>query len=271
MVRRCTFIMQSEQLISSSLCLSCEQADRGGFTPQAGPSRSQSREVSIAPSNSVMSNPSLTGTPRKGKSRQSMLRHVIGADDENESPNVERSHKGKSPLRTGEASPSDMGMEVDSPFDGPSQSMADEDECNAHGGSFAATQSRAVFKAEDEDGSSSRITAQLPTPDEVDDDELGASPAAESEEEDGSSSDESVPILRERSSRLAKLTVKPWAYMRRIPRKSLPTPDETTEADDDYPEDFPRCVTCVRPLTERVWYYNRYFDHCTRSVNIHPG
>lgn len=88
---------------------------------------------------------------------------------------------------------------------------------------------------------------------------------------DGNSEAESdapnEPVLRQRSTREAARTVGPWAYLKR-PKKAMqelrrdddtPTPDE-----EELPEDFPRCATCAKPLHERVWYSNRYFDHCQR-------
>lgn len=73
--------------------------------------------------------------------------------------------------------------------------------------------------------------------------------------------------VRERSKRLAAKNIKPWAYLKR-PKEILKAMQvgrgEDLEEDEDLPEDFPRCGTCVKPLHERVWYANRYFDHCAR-------
>ncbi|OCF39510.1 hypothetical protein I317_06669 [Kwoniella heveanensis CBS 569] len=42
--------------------------------------------------------------------------------------------------------------------------------------------------------------------------------------------------------------------------------EELSEMTDDLPSDFPRCATCAKPLTEQIWFNGRYFDHCARCV-----
>jgi len=91
--------------------------------------------------------------------------------------------------------------------------------------------------------------------------------------DDESGASESEPEIespkRERSKRLAAKKIKPWAFLKR-PREILKAMQEAggmlepTEEDEELPEDFPRCGTCTKPLHERVWYANRYFDHCPR-------
>ena len=71
---------------------------------------------------------------------------------------------------------------------------------------------------------------------------------------------------RERSRRLVAKNIKPWAYLRK-PKDIVKAMNLEVSGQDDadvVPEDFPRCATCAKPLHERVWYANRYFDHCER-------
>jgi len=91
--------------------------------------------------------------------------------------------------------------------------------------------------------------------------------------DDESAASDSEPEIespkRERSKRLAAKKIKPWAFLKR-PREILKAMQEAggilepAEEDEDLPEDFPRCGTCAKALHERVWYANRYFDHCPR-------
>jgi hypothetical protein len=89
-------------------------------------------------------------------------------------------------------------------------------------------------------------------------------------DESGSDSEPEIESpKRERSKRLAAKKIKPWAFLKR-PKEILRAMQaaggmsEPMEEDEDLPEDFPRCGTCTKPLHERVWYANRYFDHCPR-------
>lgn len=97
----------------------------------------------------------------------------------------------------------------------------------------------------------------------------------ETNETNGSDSEaEHESPVRERSRRLAAQKIKPWAYLKR-PKEILKAMQmgtrEDAEEDEDLPEDFPRCGTCAKALHERVWYANRYFDHCARSVFSGPS
>ena len=88
------------------------------------------------------------------------------------------------------------------------------------------------------------------------------------DEESGSDSENGVESpVRERSRRLAAKKIKPWAFLRKpreIEKAMRQGLGGTLEEMEDLPEDFPRCGTCTKPLHERVWYANRYFDHCPR-------
>lgn len=177
------------------LCLTCERNQRGAFTPktQAGDSRSQSRDVSAAPS------------PRVPK--PSNLKHVASGED----------------------------AALDSP---------------------ATTEStpgpRTPSKGKENEAASVLDEVSIMSDDEDSDGEL---------------------TRREPSKRLAAKKVKPWAYMRSVKgvleaksiHKAANRPQAPVESvEDDLPPDFPRCATCLKPLHERVWYANRYFDHCNR-------
>jgi histone-lysine N-methyltransferase SUV420H len=85
-------------------------------------------------------------------------------------------------------------------------------------------------------------------------------------ESSGSESESSVELpRRERLVRQAVKNAKPWTFFKRSRKKHVveETPVSATE-DEDLPEDFPRCATCTKALTERTWFQGRYFDHCAR-------
>jgi len=174
--------------------LTCEQNDKGGFTPKGQLSRSLSRDTSAGPSTLNSPLPSVKST------RPSSLRHLLKYAD--------------SISDAGTASPVTKDRR-------PRERLA----------------SASVKTGDDED-------------------------------EPGTESDSTVePVLRAKSTREAAKNVKPWAYLKR-PKKAIQNSsavgDTQTPEEEDLPDDFPRCATCAKALHERVWYSNRYFDHCQR-------
>lgn len=75
-----------------------------------------------------------------------------------------------------------------------------------------------------------------------------------------------TPPRRERYVREAVKNAKPWSFLKR-PKKTKPVLVEE-ELVDDEDEDCVRCATCAKPLHERIWYNNKYFDHCARCVMV---
>ncbi|RXK34854.1 hypothetical protein M231_07891 [Tremella mesenterica] len=75
-------------------------------------------------------------------------------------------------------------------------------------------------------------------------------------------------VRRRPSIRAAVSKMLPGFFARppRRPRPVTPEVQPTARAMSEYPDDFPRCVTCCKPLDERVWYNKQYFDHCSRCV-----
>ncbi|ORY28990.1 hypothetical protein BCR39DRAFT_533467 [Naematelia encephala] len=197
------------------LCLSCEQAQRGGFTPKPAISRSRSRDSSTAPSAN-------TPSVRNVKVKPSGLRNVLHNED--------------------------FGEE-DAPEAGPSK-FPNED---------ATIHPETPKKARYHGSHSSRMEMEK---DGADDEDVGSGSDCESD----TASPE--PIRRAPSTRVAAQSVKPWTYLRRAPQSAsveesgASTPEEV----EDLPNDFPRCATCTKPLHERVWFLNRYFDHCQRCT-----
>jgi histone-lysine N-methyltransferase SUV420H len=94
---------------------------------------------------------------------------------------------------------------------------------------------------------------------------------ADADEAESSGSDSESSIEIPRSQRLARQAVKnakPWSFFKRSRKRKNAVEEETPASagteDEELPEDFPRCATCAKGLTERIWYQGRYFDHCAR-------
>lgn len=211
------------------LCATCEQNNRGGFTPKpessrrTSRSRSHSRDFSAAPS---------TAGPSSRPVRPSALRNMLAEVNDDASTTEDG---GSTLLR-------------DSP--GPSRRGSNED-------------------AETEDASI------LDTPSKGKGKEPARDESERLDEESGTDSEnETESPVRERSRRLAAKKIKPWAFLRKpkeIAKAMRQGQGGTLEEIEDLPEDFPRCGTCAKPLHERVWYANRYFDHCPRYVSGSSG
>lgn len=209
------------------LCATCEENNRGGFTPKpessrrTSRSRSHSRDMSAAPS---------AAGPSSRPIRPSALRNMLAEVNDDMVSTTEDG--GSVTLR-------------DSP--GPSRRGSNEDAEMEDGGSVVATPRKGKGKQSARDGSE------------------------RADEESGTDSENEVESpVRERSRRLAAKKIKPWAFLRKpreIEKAMRQGMGGTLEEEEDLPEDFPRCGTCAKPLHERVWYANRYFDHCPRWVS----
>lgn len=91
------------------------------------------------------------------------------------------------------------------------------------------------------------------------------SPSTESvrsEVEPESPSDDNPP-KRERYHRRAARNAQHFSFLKRPRKKVLQEPAEALPADDE-DEDCVRCATCAKAMHERIWYNNKYFDHCAR-------
>jgi hypothetical protein len=114
--------------------------------------------------------------------------------------------------------------------------------------------------------------------DEVEVEDSGLGEAGEAEElleieskvdADGDADADSIEIPRsQRLARQAVKNAKPWSFFKRSRKRKNAVEEETPASagteDEELPEDFPRCATCAKGLTERIWYQGRYFDHCAR-------
>lgn len=101
--------------------------------------------------------------------------------------------------------------------------------------------------------------------------DVDADADADADEAESSGSDSESSIEIPRSQRLARQAVKnakPWSFFKRSRKRKNAVEEETPASagteDEELPEDFPRCATCAKGLTERIWYQGRYFDHCAR-------
>lgn len=231
------------------LCLTCENANQGGFTPK-DPSVSLSHSHSRSRAGSTPT-PSANGSSGRhgsdkpsSKSRPpSSLRNAILRRDE-------VAEAGPSRLREVSQGPSQQGgnesvngsaVESVRAFEKPSAADVPSTPTEAVPSTEAETPSQVARAAgEDEDI-----------------DELDPSSASESEE-----SAEEAP-RRERLIRQAVKNAKP-IILKRSRKKLVPVEESLLVEEEELPEDFPRCATCVKPLMERIWYLGRYFDHCAR-------
>ena len=100
--------------------------------------------------------------------------------------------------------------------------------------------------------------------------ELPDSPILDSDSESESGST-ALPFVREKSTRRAARNVKRWTYVKRASKILERIPPENSAQipeTSSLPNNFPRCATCAKALHERVWYNNRYFEHCQRYVTF---
>jgi hypothetical protein len=230
------------------LCLTCETTLKGGFTPKdLPPSSPPSRSRSVK-SESLEGSTSHSHNSRIGRSdstlRPSALRNTVTvklepeSDVEGQVQALPISVDGQQ-IRVESAETTQLPMQV------------------------LTTPSKSISSSRSRDFPHRRTDSLAPS----------ATTSRQSNSHSPTPEPDS-PVLREKSTRLAAKAVKPWAYLKygRKRFKSLqeeqnkavdvyvPVPEE----DDDLPNDFPRCVTCARALMDRVWYGNRYFDHCQR-------
>jgi histone-lysine N-methyltransferase SUV420H len=91
------------------------------------------------------------------------------------------------------------------------------------------------------------------------------SPATDATRSEPGSPSESGPPRRERYQRKAARNAQHFSFLKR-PIKPKTIEPETSFYMDEEDEDIVRCVTCAKPMHERIWYNNKYFDHCARLV-----
>lgn len=89
------------------------------------------------------------------------------------------------------------------------------------------------------------------------------SPATESVRSEPESPTEDGPPKRERYSRRAARNAQHFSFLKR-PKKHIVPERQDEPLIDDEDEDVIRCATCAKALHERIWYNNKYFDHCAR-------
>jgi hypothetical protein len=90
------------------------------------------------------------------------------------------------------------------------------------------------------------------------------SPTTDATRSDPGSPSDDQPPRRERYQRKAAKNAQHFDFRKR-PKKVVLAPDESLVADEEE-EDCVRCATCAKALHERIWFNNKYFDHCARSA-----
>ncbi|RSH92553.1 Histone-lysine N-methyltransferase set9 [Saitozyma podzolica] len=239
------------------LCLTCEQKNVGGFTPKENSRRSSSRAGSVS---SSWDTPN--GTPGKLKSRPSGLRHSIRPEDSEDEEEAGPSGSRESVLGGSDktADPSATSTLVDSP-------TAVEGEGEAEGLSKMGDEEEVEDSGLGEAGEAEELL-EIESKVDADGD---ADADADEAESSGSDSESSIEIPRsQRLARQAVKNAKPWSFFKRSRKRKNAVEEETPASagteDEELPEDFPRCATCAKGLTERIWYQGRYFDHCARCT-----
>lgn len=89
------------------------------------------------------------------------------------------------------------------------------------------------------------------------------SPASESIRSEPGSSGDDEPIIRQRSQRRAALNPQ-RSYRIKPSRKKAELQPQNGKPIAEEDQGLERCTTCVAAMHERIWYNNRYFDHCGR-------
>ncbi|WVF70587.1 hypothetical protein IAT40_005379 [Kwoniella sp. CBS 6097] len=249
------------------LCLTCEQAGKGGFTPVSTStshrnSRADSRDSSAGPSRRDTSpiageatSVSLS-TSREVKNLRpsSSLRNVVNGEysaqpDDERSLSLASSMAGPSHSRKMSSLNGNGSLNNVDHADG-ADSTHDESTTSDMASIGTPTKSRNI--------SSLKLTLpKSPTTESV---------ASEPEPE----SPIDLPPRRERIMRKVVQNMKPYSFLQRpkkVKASQAPEADEElSEMTDDLPSDFPRCATCAKPLTEQIWFNGRYFEHCARCV-----
>lgn len=93
------------------------------------------------------------------------------------------------------------------------------------------------------------------------------SPSTESVRTEPESPGEDQPAPRERYQRRAARNAQHFCFLKRPRKSKAAEPVEDIPVDDE-DEDCVRCATCAKAMHERIWYNNKYFDHCARPVAI---
>lgn len=89
------------------------------------------------------------------------------------------------------------------------------------------------------------------------------SPVSESVRSEPGTPTEDDPPKRERYQRRAARNAQHFSFLKR-PRKQIIVDPRDELPMDEEDEDCVRCATCAKALHERIWYNNKYFDHCAR-------
>jgi hypothetical protein len=200
-------------LLTPSLCLSCEQACRGGFTPKEPLSEIVSRGRSASLGSSAQA-----GSPSsRRQAGPSALRNALSGLDLEMADDVDRM-----------------------PIAGPS-------------GTSHEDVSEPVTP---------RKLGHRPSQLSVSVSGIG-SPATESVRSEPESPSEDNPPKRERYHRRAARNAQHFSFLKR-PRKDVVVDPRDELQMDEEDEDCVRCATCAKALHERIWYNNKYFDHCAR-------
>ncbi|WRT64106.1 uncharacterized protein IL334_001035 [Kwoniella shivajii] len=228
------------------LCLTCEQTCAGGFTPVSTSasvrnSRSKSRDSSAGPSRRATSADMRESAAREIKNvGPSSLRNVVNGVKAEESDDEQS-------IITGVPS---LSLLSDKGIDG--------------------EESKSSISVREETASESLLATptkrSVPPLKKL---HLLASPTTDSAASEPDSPIDPPP-RRERVIRKVVQNIKPWSFLQRPKKIKKGEPsevdDESTEAADDLPSDFPRCASCAKPLTEQIWFNGRYFEHCARCV-----
>ncbi|ODO11703.1 hypothetical protein I350_00487 [Cryptococcus amylolentus CBS 6273] len=212
-----------------SLCLTCEQQEKGGFAPKPPPtSRASSRR----------------GTRGLSTTSDSQYRSRRGSTRDSTFAREPSSLRNEVTVKAEPMSDNEEEEEIDF---GPSMTLL------AQSGSGTGT----------EEGSLSAVAevSNAVTPFEEGEDWGNAKRESSVATED----EENEPPRRERYARKATQALKPWLQPKHK-GKYVEQEVQYVGNDEDVPCDFPRCATCAKPLTDQIWYNGRYFDHCQRCV-----
>ncbi|KAK8865902.1 hypothetical protein IAR55_001050 [Kwoniella newhampshirensis] len=233
------------------LCLTCELNAQGGFTPKStsesrGISRSNSRDSSAGPSRRDSSPNVRESVARESKSvGLSSLRFVVNDVDDIDLD--------------------DWTLSVPSWPSSPPHLSIDRTACAVNGKAESAEPEAGINNSSQIESPQRKRRGR---PRKL---ILPASPTTESVASEFESPVEPRP-KRERVVRKVVQNMKPWSFLQRPKKIAKKTEteadDEQTVATDDFPNDFPRCTTCAKPLTEQIWFNGRYFDYCQRPQDV---
>lgn len=211
-----TFDIETPLSLTPSLCLTCEQAGRGGFTPKEPTSETASRSRS----ESVGSSARATSPLSRRQPGPSALRNAL----------------------TGWDLDAEM-ADSSEPVAGPSGTSHDD-----------ATDPVTPSKPRPRPSALSVSVSGI------------GSPASESVRSEPGSPSEDYPPKRERYQRRAARNAQHFSFLKRPRKEVVVDPRDGLQMDEE-DEDCVRCATCAKALHERIWFNNKYFDHCARYVS----